>query len=101
MIIEFRNNTHETLEKRQELAKMLACIVNANSKFEPYPNIHDSYYWQIHSGNDWNVSFDQENTKRVKIRHRYQCSGNQFEEALCGWLIIRFRCTIVENNNYE
>jgi len=100
MIIEFRNNTYETLEKREELVKMLACIVNASSEFKPYcPNDFDSYYWQIHSGNDWGVGFDQEHPNRVKIR--YQCKSNQYEEALCAWLAVMFRCTIVEKNNYE
>ena len=102
MIIKFRNNTYETFEERQELARMLACIVNANSEFEPFcPNAQDSYYWRIHSGNDWGVSFNQEDTKQVKIRYRYQCKGNQYEEALCGWLIVKFSCTIIENNKYE
>lgn len=102
MIIEFDNNTHDTFEERKELVKLLACIVNASGDFVSFcPNGNDSYYWQIHSGNDWSVSFDGGNTKRVKIRYRYQCKGNQFEEALCGWLVVRFRCKIVEKNNYE
>jgi hypothetical protein len=100
MLLKFKND-YDTHEKRLELASRIACIINTEPYEPTMTNTNDSYHWRVHHGNDWWVTFDHEHPSKVRIRYRYQCKGNQFEEALCGWLIIRFRCIILEGHKYE
>lgn len=90
-------NTYETSVKKENLAKFLAGTIEGGNQFSPYkPNENDDTFWTIDSANDWKVKFFLETPNVFEIIYRYQ-NSRKYEEALCGWLMIRINADTQEN----
>ena len=80
---------------RVELAKRLSLMFGRSGPGIPYqPNEGDDTYWTLDAGNDWKLSFrqdqDGDSPEDFHITYRYQSKSNQYEEALFGWLQARW-----------
>jgi hypothetical protein len=82
----------------RDMAELLSCIV---SGFEA-PGVPwkasevDWTYWTLDQANDYKVTFFPEDPHCFGLTYRYQCEGNQFEEALAAWVAVKLTAEIVE-----
>jgi hypothetical protein len=99
MKVKLTNFNCKNVEQKEEIVLWLSRIIEApNLRFEPYkPNENDGYFWTLDAGNNWKVQFDENEPDVLNISHRYQCTANQFEEALVGWLKFKSKITEIDN----
>lgn len=87
----FKTKQKLDADGRKLLAIHISTIIEGKRNEElPYmPNEGDDYFWTLDLANNWKIKFFPEQPYCFEVRYRYQCSGNQFEEALGPWLIYR------------
>ena len=87
----FKTKQKLDADGRKLLAIHISTIIEGKRNEElPYmPNEGDDYFWTLDLANNWKIKFFPEQPYCFEVRYRYQCAGNQFEEALGPWLIYR------------
>lgn len=74
--------------EREFLIRAISRMINADD-FVPFKTMdHDESHWSIHGGNDWWVTFLNNNTFR--ITYRYERDSPK-EAALANWIVTRWR----------
>ena len=87
---------------RLKIANLVTSLVNNSLRgrysfeFEPYqPNGINSTMWVVDSGNDWRISFSNENLKYISIFHRY--NNKIAERAISEWVAYVLNGKVVED----
>ena len=104
MLILKNRDSYETLDARKRLVDFLSTtIIGCKlSDFAPYkPNEDDDMYWTLDRNNDWKVKFFPDESTHFGIIYRYQCKGNQFEEALAAWLAARISAMPINQSGFQ
>lgn len=86
---------------REEMAQYLSATITGNvMEGMPYMPNGENDHWSLDAANNWWVTFFEDDPQHVRITYRYQGDSNLAEEALMGWLSLRLK-TIVEDDEGE
>lgn len=88
-------------DERQNFVEMLSATIEGrlHGRFKPYcPNAPYTLFWVLDSGNNWWITFDENNENAFEIKYRYQCDDVKAEEALAAWLAYRVKSYVFENS---
>lgn len=76
----------------EKLSLMIECAPGDEVNGLPYEPNKDSWYYQLDTGNDWHVSFFDDDPYSFDIRYRYNVPGKDNREvAFAQWFCTRFK----------
>lgn len=79
---------------RQVIASMLAMIIEADNRWEPYmPNEGRDHHWTLDRGNDWFLQFYEDDSRMCEVQYRY--TNPQFGPELFAYIAKRMGWDVV------